>query len=156
MRRLSIDYDGNLFPSPHGDLVEYRDAAALEEEVERLTRALADERDRIMKAASSPSMHAVAGGRLFGWVNPNDARKFNSGHKESCRVFKRKTEIYAMPLSNLLGPNHYQKPPTGELVTINDGLTAEVIGHVPEGLTVAAGGIEFNVTKWSWKPWATT
>lgn len=152
MRRLSINYNGELFPSPHGDLVEYRDVVALEDEVERLTKALADERDRIMKAASSPSMHAVAGGRLFGWVNPNDARKFNSGHKESCRVFKRKTEIYAMPLSNLLGPNHYQKPPVGAVVRIEGGVEAVVVSHTPGGLWVNSDRGQFSVTKWSWKP----
>lgn len=153
MRRLSINWEGDLIPSPHGDYVEYREVMDLEEEVERLrgrlqvaTKARLD----LEADVSRNAQPAAAGGRLFGWVCPDDARKFNSGRKESCRVFKKRTELFCMPLSNSLGPNHYQKPPVGATVTTGEGLSVEVVGHVPEGLTVAAGGIEFNVSKWSW------
>lgn len=153
MRRLSINWEGDLIPSPHGDYVEYRDVMDLEEEVESLRKALLAEQERSHVLGSrhdAQPQPAAAGGRLFGWVCPDDARKFNSGRKESCRVFKKRTELFCMPLSNALGPNHYQKPPVGETVTTSEGLSVEVVGHVPEGLTVAAGGIEFNVSKWSW------
>lgn len=153
MRRLSINWEGDLIPSPHGDYVEYRDVVALQDEVERLRKAL-QEVDRVaaerMQAIELQRKPAAAGGRLFGWVCPDDARKFNSGRKESCRVFKKRTELFCMPLSNTLGPNHYQKPPVGEVVTLGDGLMARVVAIVPEGLTVEAAGIEFNVRKWSW------
>ena len=153
MRRLSINWEGELTPSPHGDYVEYLDVIALQEEVESLRKAVQAEQERNHVLASRPAVEvqpAAAGGRLFGWVCPDDARKFNSGRKDSCRVFKKRTDIFCMPLSNALGPNHYQKPPVGELVTVHDGLSVKVVGHTPEGIIVAAGGIEFNVTKWSW------
>lgn len=155
MRRMSINWEGELMPSPHGDLVEYREAFKLEEENERLRKAL-EEVDRLaaerMKAIESQAGPAPAGVRLFGWINPDAARQFNSGKTSYCKVFKKRTPVFCMPIMNALGPNHYQKPPIGETVKIHDGLSVEVTGHVPEGLTVAAGGIEFNVDKWSWNP----
>lgn len=154
MRRLSINWEGELIPSPHGDYVEYRDVLELEEEVQRLRKAL-QEVDRVvyerMQAIESKAQPATAGGRLFGWVCPDDARKFNSGRKESCRVFKKRTELFCMPLSNAFGPNHYQKPPVGETVKIEGGIEAVVVSHTPGGIWVNSDRGQFAVNKWSWK-----
>lgn len=151
IQRLSIGWDGALRPSPHGDYVEYCDLVALQDELEELRKRLAaTTKARLdLELKAKP---AAAGGRLFGWVNPNDARKFNSGHKESCRVFKKKTEVFCMPLSNKLGPNHYQKPPVGATVTVLGGKPAVVIDHIEQGLLVDLDGVPGRVSKWSWRP----
>lgn len=154
IRRLSISWEGELVPSPHGDYVEYRDVLELEEEVERLRKALEREQYQNKVNAMLPPAQAQpepAGGRLFGWVNPDDARRFNSGRKESCRVFKKRTDVFCMPLSNVLGPNHYQKPPVGAVVTMERGDIASVTAHTSAGLQVACPGGVFEITKWSWK-----
>lgn len=154
MRRLSINWEGELIASPHGDYVEYRDVMDLEEEVERLRKALLDEQERSYVLGSLPAVEAqpaAASARLFGWVCPDDARRFNSGRKESCRVFKKRTEAFCMPLSNTLGPNHYQKPPVGAVVTVEGGIEAVVVSHTPGGLWVNSDRGQFAVGKWSWK-----
>lgn len=161
IQRHSLDWAGDMIHSPHGDWVHISDVQRMEDALDASTASKRPLHDRIaaleaeladLKASPPPAAEPgrVAGGRLFGWVAPHDARLFNSGRKSSCRVYKKRTELFCMPLSNLLGPNHYQKPPAGEVVTIFGGDSAVVTGHVPEGLTVSAGGIEFNVTKWSW------
>lgn len=156
MRRLSLNWEGELMPSPHGDLVEYREVFKLEEEIESLRKALRAMQERNVVLASRPVVEAqpaAAGGRLFGWVNPDAARQFNSGKSAYCKVFKKRTAVFCMPLSNALGPNHYQKPPAGEVVTIHDGVSAVVDSHTPEGLCVWLEDVSrINVTKWSWKP----
>lgn len=156
MRRLSLTWEGELMPSPHGDLVEYREVFKLEEEIESLRKALQAEQERNAVLASRPvvdAQPAAAGGRLFGWVNPDDARRFNSGRKESCKVFKKRTAVFCMPLSNALGPNHYQKPPVDSKVTIEAGVFAVVHSHTPDGLCVWLEDMSrINVTKWSWNP----
>ena len=156
MRRMSLNWEGELMPSPHGDLVEYREVFKLEEEIESLRKALQAEQERSAVLASRPAVEAqpaAAGGRLFGWVNPDAARQFNSGKSAYCKVFKKRTAVFCMPLSNALGPNHYQKPPVGEVVTVCDGHKTKVLRHCPEGL-VCEGfiDVEMIVTKWSWKP----
>lgn len=154
MRRLSVNWEGHLIPSPHGDYVEYRDVMDLEDEIVRLRRALLAEQERSHVLASRSAAQvqpAAAGGRLFGWVCPDDARKFKSGHKESCRVFKKRTELFCMPVSNILGPNHYQKPPVGAVVTVLDNRPAKVLEHVDQGLLVELDGVPGVVSKWSWK-----
>lgn len=154
MRRLSINWEGDLIPSPHGDYVEYRDVMDLEDEIVRLRRRLqvaTKARLELEADISRNAQPAAAGGRLFGWVCPDDARKFKSGHKESCRVFKKRTELFCMPVSNILGPNHYQKPPVGAVVTVLDNRPAKVLEHVDQGLLVELDGVPGVVSKWSWK-----
>lgn len=152
MKRLqghSLDWAGDMVASPHGDWFHRSDVERLQdalEEAQALILGL-----RVKLDAETPSEPAGPAGRLFGWVAPDDARKFNSGDKDSCRVFKKRTELFCMPLSNHLGPNHYQKPPIGATVKVVDGRDAVVVRCVTEGLTVAVDGLEFNVNKWSWK-----
>lgn len=159
--RHSIDWAGDMIQSPHGDWCHVRDVEGLQDELERSLKALDPLKARIAELEAQlaqvkpvESVERLAEGyRLFGWANPNDARSFNSGKKDYCRLFKKRTDIFCMPVSNALGPNHYQKPPLGELVTIGDGHKTKVLRHCPEGL-VCEGliDLEMIVTKWSWNP----
>ncbi|WP_288937008.1 hypothetical protein [uncultured Sphingomonas sp.] len=156
MRRLAryaLDWAGDMAQSPHGDWVSARDADDLQDELERAkakSSSLAGELValRAQKAVEKP----IERRRMFGYVNPDDARSFLSGSKESCRVFKRKADTFCMPLANALGPNHYQKPPLGTVVTVLGGLTMRVVSWTDAGLLVqdAFGNAE-EVDKWSWK-----
>lgn len=134
MQRLSINWEGDLIPSPHGDLVNFRDVEQLMEELESL-------RNQEPKSE-----------RVFGWVSPSDARKFLSGHRESIRVFKMQTPLFRMPLRCDKGPNHYQKPPLGATVKVEDGIEAVVVSHTAGGLWVSSDRGQFAVNKWSYKP----
>lgn len=133
MQRLSINWEGDLIPSPHGDLVNFRDVERLMEELESLRN-------------QEPKPE-----RVFGWVSPSDARKFMSGQRESIRVFKMQTPLFRMPLRCDKGPNHYQKPPLGALVTVLGNRQAKVLEHVEQGLSVELDGVPGIVNKWSYK-----
>ena len=162
IQRHSLDWAGDMIHSPHGDWVHISDVQRLEDDLDArqaaqrtLMARLAEVEAELaeLKAAPPPVAEPahVAGGRLFGWVAPHDARLFNSGRKSSCRVYKKRTELFCMPLSNLLGPNHYQKPPVGEVVTVCGGLKTKVLAHCPEGLVVEGViDLEMIATKWSW------
>jgi hypothetical protein len=156
MRRLAryaLDWAGDMAQSPHGDWISARDVDDLQDELERAkakSSSLTGELValRAQKAVEKPAERR----RMFGYVNPDDARSFLSGSKESCRVFKRKTDTFCMPLANALGPNHYQKPPLGTLVTVNGGELQVVVKHVDEGIVCEdAYCIREVHTKWSWK-----
>lgn len=145
-----------MIQSPHGDWVHIREVERLQDDLEASQKAKAVLMARLAELEAAPPVEIpefIAGGRLFGWVSPDDARKFNSGRKDYCRVFKKRTPLFCMPLSNVLGPNHYQKPPVGEVVTIGDGHKTKVLRHCPEGL-VCEGLIDLEMvaTKWSWNP----
>lgn len=144
MQRFSQAWDGEIIPSPVGDYVLFSDVAELLEEAAKLRAEAMKPKapDRSQRTLADP------GGRVFGWVSPDDARLFESGKKDSCRVFKKQTGLFCMPLNNTLGPRHYQKPPAGVVVKVLDGLDAVVTGHTSAGLTVEASGLEFEVTKW--------
>lgn len=161
LTRHSVDWAGDMIRSPHGDWVHAGDAMRLEDDLEASQKAKAalmarvaelEEELTTLKADTTVARRSE-GGRLFAWINPNDARRFNSGKTAYCKVFKKRTNIFCMPLKNILGPNHYQKPPAGEVVTVLDGERVKVLSHVPEGLAVVSeSGEEFIAKKWSWNP----
>lgn len=150
--RHSVDWAGDMVRSPHGDWVHARDVESMQDELEAAKATIARLEGEVAEARNLEPVTELVGRhyRLFGFVNPDDARAFNSGKKDRIRVFKKRTEVFAMPVMNDRGPNHYQKPPPGTTVKVFGG-DAMVVTHHPDGLIVEVSGIEFLTTKWSWR-----
>lgn len=155
----SLDWAGDMVASPHGDWFHRSDVQRLQDELEAALKALKDAKAEVAQA-SSVAPRTDLPGKLFGFVNPDEVRRYKSGRQRQCRVVLRESEAFNMPLLNLLPPNHYQKPSPGTVVMAwqgaetGTGPQAVVFGHHPDGIIVKyvdGDGSEQLLTKWVWR-----